>query len=98
VTLFHYYSPTDFVLNFKPIPFAILLIIGVVLIPIQTSSEEYIFRGYLMQGFANLARNKWFPFNDFGYLWRMHIFNPEVSKIGYILVYYGTGLLGIANG
>jgi membrane protease YdiL (CAAX protease family) len=24
-------------------------------IPIQTSSEEYIFRGYLMVGFANLA-------------------------------------------
>jgi hypothetical protein len=38
------YSPTDFVLNFKPIPFAILLIIGVVLIPIQTSSEEYLSR------------------------------------------------------
>lgn len=97
VTLFsYYYDPTDFVLNFKPIPFAILLIIGVVLIPIQTSSEEYIFRGYLMQGFANLARNKWFPLLMTSVIFGgMHIFNPEVSKIGYIiLVYYiGTGLL-----
>ena len=94
--LSYYYSPTDFVLNFKPIPFAILLIIGVVLIPIQTSSEEYIFRGYLMQGFANLARNKWFPLLMTSVIFGgMHIFNPEVSKIGYIiLVYYiGTGLL-----
>ena len=94
--LSYYYSPTDFVLNFKPIPFAILLIIGVVLIPIQTSSEEYIFRGYLMQGFANLARNKWFPLLMTSIIFGgMHIFNPEVSKIGYIiLVYYiGTGLL-----
>jgi membrane protease YdiL (CAAX protease family) len=92
---FYYYSPTDFVLNFKPIPFAILLIIGVVLIPIQTSSEEYIFRGYLMQGFANLARNKWFLLMTSVIFGGMHIFNPEVSKIGYIiLVYYiGTGLL-----
>ena len=94
--LSYYYSPTDFVLNFKPIPFAILLIIGVVLIPIQTSSEEYIFRGYLMQGFANLSRNKWFPLLITSVIFGgMHIFNPEVSKIGYIiLVYYiGTGLL-----
>ena len=94
--LSYYYSPTDFVLNFKPIPFAILLIIGVVLIPIQTSSEEYIFRGYLMQGFANLARNKWFPLLMTSIIFGgMHMFNPEVSKIGYIiLVYYiGTGLL-----
>lgn len=94
--LSYYYSPTDFVLNFKPIPFAILLIIGVVLIPIQTSSEEYIFRGYLMQGFANLTSNKWFPLLMTSVIFGgMHIFNPEVSKIGYIiLVYYiGTGLL-----
>lgn len=94
--LSYYYSPTDFVLNFKPIPFAILLIIGVVLIPIQTSSEEYIFRGYLMQGFANLARNKWIPLLMTSIIFGgMHIFNPEVYKIGHIiLVYYiGTGLL-----
>ena len=94
--LSYYYSPSDFVLNFKPIPFAILLVIGVVLIPIQTSSEEYIFRGYLMQGFANLSRNKWFPLVMTSVIFGgMHIFNPEVSKIGYIiLVYYiGTGLL-----
>ena len=96
---FYYLSPEDFVINFKPIPFAILFIIGTLLIPIQTSTEEYVFRGYLMQGFANLARNKWFPLlmtsTIFGV---MHIFNPEVSKMGYIvMVYYiGTGLfLGI---
>jgi membrane protease YdiL (CAAX protease family) len=97
--LFYYYRPTDFVINFKPVPFAILVVIGVILIPIQTSSEEYIFRGYLMQGFANLAKNKWFPLVMTSFIFGgMHIFNPEVSKIGYIvLVYYiGTGLfLGI---
>jgi membrane protease YdiL (CAAX protease family) len=97
--LYYYLSPEDFVINFKPVPFAILFIIGTVLIPIQTSTEEYVFRGYLMQGFANLAKNKWFPLlmtsTIFGV---MHIFNPEVSKMGHIImVYYiGTGLfLGI---
>ena len=97
--LFYYYSPSDFVINFKPVPFAILALIGIVLIPIQTSSEEYIFRGYLMQGFANLAKNKWFPLLMTSLIFGgMHWYNPEVAKIGpIILVYYiGTGLfLGI---
>ncbi|KFF16927.1 CPBP family intramembrane glutamic endopeptidase [Flavobacterium hydatis] len=97
--LFYYTSPEDFVINFKPIPFAILFIIGTLLIPIQTSTEEYVFRGYLMQGFANLARNKWFPLVMTSVIFgTMHIFNPEVTKMGYIvMVYYiGTGLfLGI---
>jgi membrane protease YdiL (CAAX protease family) len=94
--LFYFSNPSDFVINFKPVPFAILVVIGVLLIPIQTSSEEYIFRGYLMQGFANLAQNKWFPLLMTSVIFGgMHIFNPEVAKIGYIvLVYYiGTGLL-----
>ncbi|TDD76957.1 CPBP family intramembrane glutamic endopeptidase [Flavobacterium caseinilyticum] len=93
---FYFSNPADFVFNFKPVPFAILALIGIVLIPVQTSSEEYIFRGYLMQGFANLAKNKWFPLLMTSIIFGgMHIFNPEVSKIGYIvLVYYiGTGLL-----
>jgi membrane protease YdiL (CAAX protease family) len=48
----YYYSPEELVWNFKPIPFAILVVIGTILIPIQTSAEEYVFRGYLMQGFG----------------------------------------------
>ena len=95
----YYYNPNDFVFNFKPIPFAILAVIGTLLIPIQTSCEEYIFRGYLMQGFANLAKNKWFPLLMTSLIFGgMHWFNPEVTKIGpVIMVYYiGTGLfLGI---
>ncbi|KIA84008.1 CPBP family intramembrane glutamic endopeptidase [Flavobacterium sp. AED] len=97
--LFYFSDPSDFVINFKPIPFAILVVIGTLLIPIQTSTEEYIFRGYLMQGFANLAKNKWFPLVMTSVIFgAMHISNPEVSKMGnIILVYYvGTGfLLGI---
>jgi membrane protease YdiL (CAAX protease family) len=93
---FYFSNPSDFVINFKPIPFVILVVIGTLLIPIQTSTEEYVFRGYLMQGFANLAKNKWFPLIMTSVIFGgMHISNPEVSKIGNIvLVYYiGTGLL-----
>ncbi|OIV39768.1 CPBP family intramembrane glutamic endopeptidase [Flavobacterium johnsoniae] len=95
----YFQSPEEFVWNFKLIPFLILVLIGTILIPIQTSTEEYVFRGYLMQGFANLAHNKWFPLMMTSLIFgSMHILNPEVEKMGYIImVYYiGTGLfLGI---
>lgn len=97
--LMYYASPGDLVLNFKPVPFLILAVIGIALIPIQTSTEEYVFRGYLMQGFAVLAKNRWFPLLMTSVIFgTLHIANPEVTKLGYIvLVYYiGTGLfLGI---
>lgn len=85
--------------QFKPLPFFLLFCITIVLMPIQTTTEELVFRGYLMQGFYNLAQNKWFPLLMTSIIFgTMHIFNPEVEKMGYlILVYYiGTGLfLGI---
>ncbi|MGO4821185.1 MULTISPECIES: CPBP family intramembrane glutamic endopeptidase [unclassified Flavobacterium] len=97
--IFYQISPEDFQFNFKPIPFLILVVIGVILIPFQTSTEEYVFRGYLMQGFANLAKNKWFPLLMTSIIFGgMHLSNPEVTKLGNIIfVYYiGTGLfLGI---
>ena len=95
----NYMNPGSLIWNFKPVPFALLFIIATVLIPIQTSTEEYVFRGYLMQGFANLSLNKWFPLLMTSLIFgSMHVLNPEVDKIGYwVLLYYiGTGLfLGI---
>ena len=100
VTITTYYaSPENYEINFQPVQFAVLAIIAIALIPIQTSTEEYVFRGYLMQGFALLAKNKWFPLMMTSLIFGLlHIVNPEVEKMGYIiLVYYiGTGLfLGI---
>lgn len=92
-------APEDYVLNFKLIPFVILCVIAILLVPLQTSFEEYLFRGYLMQGIGVLTKSKWIPLIStslvFGLL---HIANPEVEKLGYVvMVYYiGTGLfLGI---
>lgn len=94
-------SPEHYIVNFQLEPFLYLVLIGVLLIPLQTSFEEYLFRGYLMQGIGIAVKNRWFPliFTSlvFGLL---HIANPEVEKLGYgILVYYiGTGFfLGIVT-
>lgn len=95
----YFMEPESFVLNFKPEPFFIFLLLAVILIPLQTSFEEYFFRGYLMQGLGVAANSRLIPFLVTSILFGlMHITNPEVEKLGYIsLVYYiGTGLfLGI---
>ena len=89
-------APDHFVYNFKLIPFTILLVVAFVFIPLQTSFEELLFRGYLMQGIGILFKSAAVPFLStsigFGL---MHAFNPEIEKLGYIiLIYYiGTGFL-----
>ena len=95
----YFTGPENFQLNFRPVPFAILAALAIVLIPMQTSYEEYLFRGYLMQGVGIATRSRLFPllFTSIAF-GLMHIANPEVDKMGpLILLYYiGTGfLLGI---
>ncbi|WP_431134458.1 CPBP family glutamic-type intramembrane protease [Psychroserpens mesophilus] len=59
---YFYLSPENYMYNFEIKRFAILVVIAVALIPIQTSLEEYVFRGYLMQGFGTATKEKHFPF------------------------------------
>lgn len=92
-------NPENYVLQFDLKLFAVLAVIAVLLIPLQTSMEEYLFRGYLMQGLGVLARNRWLPLILTSVIFGgLHAFNPEVDKLGSIvMVYYiGTGLfLGV---
>lgn len=94
-----YISPEDYEFNFRLVPFLTLALIGILLIPLQTSFEEYLFRGYMMQGIGLMAKNRWLPLIITSVLFGlMHLGNPEVEKLGYgIMVYYiGTGFfLGI---
>jgi hypothetical protein len=99
IVLDYQLSPENYQWNFEFNKFIVLVIIALLLVPIQTSFEEYLFRGYLMQGIGIAAKNKWVPLLVTSFIFgMMHIANPEVAKIGYIImVYYiGTGLfLGI---
>lgn len=92
-------NPENYVLQFDLVPFLILLAIALIMIPLQTSFEEYLFRGYMMQGLGVLAKNKWVPLVVTSVIFGLlHMANPEVTKIGnIIMIYYiGTGfLLGI---
>jgi len=94
VTADIFLTPENYTWNFKPIPFFTLLIVSFLFLPIQTSFEELLFRGYFMQGLGTWFQNRWVPLIvtsvAFGLL---HGANPEVEKLGYIsmVFYIGTG-------
>jgi membrane protease YdiL (CAAX protease family) len=100
LTLMDFYSnPDDYVVQFEVVPFLIMAIISFIFIPLQTSFEELFFRGYMMQGIGVITKSKWIPLIITSVIFGgLHFFNPEVDKLGnIIMIYYiGTGLfLGI---
>src|SRR5690554_6150821 len=100
VTGLDYYSnPENYVVQFDLVPFIILAVIAIIMVPLQTSFEEYLFRGYLMQGIGVLAKNRWLPLIITSVVFGgLHMANPEVDKLGPVIMvfYIGTGfLLGI---
>ncbi len=73
------------------------LLVTLVVIPIQTSTEEFIFRAYLPQGLSRFTPRLWLPWIIpsivFGLL---HSLNTEVDTYGFLLTipfYIGFGLV-----
>ena len=95
----YFLAPENFILNFDTSKFLVFFVLALLLIPLQTSFEEYLFRGYLMQGIGVITKSRLVPLIITSVLFGvMHIANPEVGKLGLIImVYYiGTGFfLGI---
>jgi membrane protease YdiL (CAAX protease family) len=83
----YYTNPSDFQWNFDPQAFAILFVIAIVLVPLQTSAEELFFRGYLMQGLGQVFKQRIFPLLITSLLFGfMHFGNPEIDKLGPLLM------------
>jgi membrane protease YdiL (CAAX protease family) len=89
-----YANPESYEIQFNLSKFIPLFIVVVLMVPIQTSFEELLFRSYMMQGFGVLLGRRWIPFIISSLLFGlMHIGNPEIEKMGYVvlLFYVGTG-------
>ncbi|WP_299012451.1 CPBP family intramembrane glutamic endopeptidase [uncultured Polaribacter sp.] len=89
-------APENYIWNFNAKPFFILVAISFIFIPLQTSFEELLFRGYFLQGLGALVKNRWFPLLITSLIFGLlHGANPEVAKLGQITMvfYIGTGLL-----
>jgi len=84
-----YYSGSPLEWNFKSDTFFSLLLISLFLIPLQTTCEEVLFRGFLMQLLGPTFKKAWISILLTGILFGvLHGANPEVQKIGNILLIY----------
>ena len=79
-----------FEIIFNAQKFMTLFFLSIILLPIQTSAEELIFRGYVLQGVNKRTGNAILSVIISGLMFgMMHISNPEIAKMGYhILIYY----------
>ena len=84
------YFSEDIIWNLEWVRFIPLVIISIVMIPFQTTLEELLFRGYLMQGLkTKLGSNIIAVLLSGCCFGLMHIGNPEIEAIGYhVLSYY----------
>lgn len=79
--------PETFSLQIEPLNFLIFAIIALILTPIQTTSEELFFRGYLVQAGSLLSRNAVFLALLSGVLFALpHIGNPEMAANFYVVL------------
>jgi membrane protease YdiL (CAAX protease family) len=77
-------DPSNFVINNSSKTLIGLIIVSLLFVPFQSALEEVIFRGYLMQGFTVLFKNRWLPLIFTSVLFGLlHAFNPEVRDFGF---------------
>ncbi len=92
-------DPDNFVLQFDIASFIPLFFIAVILIPIQTSYEEFSFRGYLAQGIGRITKNRWMVFIIPSVLFAlMHLANPEVKEYGVLVMMPNYLIVGLLFG
>jgi uncharacterized protein len=77
-------DPSLFTLNFNVGKFLLLIVISMLFLPLQTTFEEVMFRGYFAQGVGLLTKNRYMAIIIPGILFGlMHIANPEVKEFGF---------------
>jgi membrane protease YdiL (CAAX protease family) len=98
-------EPDNFVMQFDSGKFVTLLVIVLLFIPLQTTFEEFVFRGYMAQGIAAWTKSRWLAVCIPGILFGlMHFQNTEVSEYGFFItmpqyIIYGLffGLIAVLD-
>jgi len=89
--------PDRYYLSFDPGRFFVFLAIVLVLTPIQTTTEELVFRGYAMQGLGFLTRRPALIAVASSLIFTApHLLNPEVHQHGVLIMaanYFVIGML-----
>lgn len=97
--MLYLFDQENYVVTINWSAFIPLLIISLVLLPIQTATEEVFFRGYLNQGIFLLSKSPIIGIVLSTLLFSMvHSMNPEIEKFGFFTmqVYYISAGLFLA--
>jgi membrane protease YdiL (CAAX protease family) len=90
-------APDTYSMQFSGWSFIVLVIVAFLFLPLQTSFEEILFRGYLMQGFGQLFKYRWPALLITSILFgSLHLANPEVGAFGMqkmMFYYIGSGIV-----
>jgi membrane protease YdiL (CAAX protease family) len=93
----HLLYPDRYYLSFDPGQFFVFLVLVLVLTPIQTTTEELVFRGYAMQGIGLLTRRPGLVAVASSLVFTIpHLLNPEVHEHGVLIMaanYFAIGML-----
>jgi uncharacterized protein len=82
-------NPSTYEFRLKPERFLVFAPIALILIPIQTTAEELLFRGYLLQCMALLTRRRVTLVLASGVLFMLpHLANPEMSTGFWTMAFY----------
>jgi len=82
-------NPSTYYFRLNPGRFLIFAPVAVVLVPIQTTAEELLFRGYLLQSIALVTRNRVALVAISGVLFMIpHLANPEVTVGFWSMAFY----------
>jgi membrane protease YdiL (CAAX protease family) len=88
------FYPGRYILTFQPAALIVFAVVALIFIPLQTSAEELLFRGYLLQWIGLRLKNKWLLSLLNGALFFLpHIANPEMATNS-ILVGLGYFAMG----
>lgn len=86
--------PGRYVLTFQPVTWTIFTVLALLLIPLQTSAEEFLFRGYLLQWMGLRLKNWWLLSFLNGLLFFLpHAANPEMATHS-VLIGLGYFVMG----
>ncbi len=92
--LFYGMFPEMYSFTLKIEEFLPAFVVGVLLIPVQSTAEELLCRGYLLQGIG--SRNIWAGIIVTAVLFGLaHGYNPEIQKVGFaiaMIYFIGVGL------
>ncbi len=85
-------TPARFELTFDSTRWLLFLPLVLIFTPIQTTAEELLFRGYVLQGLSLLIKNRWFLVGVSSLLFgALHLGNPEVgatNSVGWLTLTY----------